>query len=239
MERSDVIDRLDGVPEASAVMARLLAARFSCRAFLPTPVPQDIILRIFEIAQLTPSWCNTQPWQVIVTEGQGTERLRRALYAHAENPGAKVAPDFSPLPNYEGVYLARRRECGGQLYESVGIARGDKDGGRRQGLENYRFFGAPHAAIVTTERELGLYGAVDCGAWIGSFTLVAQSFGVASIPQAALAMHSPFIRDYFGLPEERRVLCGISFGYADEKHAANAFRTRRAEVSEVVRFCER
>jgi nitroreductase len=220
--------------EELAVLAKLLSTRFSCRGFQPTPVPHSVIQRILGVAQLTASWCNSQAWRVVVTEGQGTERFRKALYAHASAQGASAAQyDFSG-PHYTGVYLERRREVGWQLYESVGVARGDRVGAGRQALENFRLFGAPHVAIISTDRDLGTYGAIDCGAYVASFVLIAQSLGVASIPQAALAHHAPFVRDYFNLPDDRRVVCGISFGYQDPDHAANQFRTRRADLAETV-----
>jgi nitroreductase len=91
-------------------------------------------------------------------------------------------------------------------------------------------------AIITTDEALGTYGAVDCGAYVSTFLLAAQSLGVASIPQAALASHSKFVRDYFAIGEDRLVVCGISFGYEDRSHKANGFRTDRASLGEAVRW---
>jgi nitroreductase len=149
-----------------------------------------------------------------------------------------VKPDIAFPREYRGVHLLRRRECGFQLYESVGIARGDRAASARQTLENFRFFGAPHVAIVTTEVELGVYGAIDCGAYVANFVLAAQSLGVATIAQAALAAHSPFIRDFFSLSADRQIVCGISFGYEDTDHPANSFRTSRAPLPEMVTWIE-
>ena len=53
--------------------------------------------------------------------------------------------------------------------------------------------------------------------------LAAKSLGVASIAQAALARHPQFTRQFFGLPEDRRIVCGISFGFEDPAHPANQF----------------
>lgn len=217
------------------VMAKLLSARFGCRGFLPNLVPRSVVHRILTLAQLTASWCNTQPWQLVVTEGAGTERFRRALLDHATvHAGSSPAEFDFPGPQYTGAYLERRREVGWQLYDSVGVSHGDRIGAARQALENFRLFGAPHVAIISTDRDLGAYGAVDCGAYVGNFVLLAQSLGIASIPQAALAHFSPFVRDYFGLRADRRIVCGISFGYQDAGHAANQFRTRRADLEEAV-----
>src|SRR3984885_8363218 len=217
------------------VVAKLLSKRFGCRGFQPNPVARSIIRRIVTLAQLTASWCNSQPWQVVVTEGAGTERFRRALLdqERAQLNSSQAQFDF-PRPQYTGAYLERRREVGWQLYGSVGVTQGDRIGAARQALENFRLFGAPHVAIISTSQDLGVYGAVDCGAYVGNFVLLAQSLGIASIPQAALAQYSPFVREYFNLGADRRIVCGISFGYEDRGHAANQFRTRRANLDEAV-----
>jgi nitroreductase len=187
------------------------------------------------MAQRTASWNNVQPWNVIVTEGQGTERFRAALLARAR-AGDKPVRDF-PFPReYREPYQARRRECGFALYAAVGVQRGDKAGYIRQGLENYRLFGAPHVALISTDEALGVYGAVDCGAYVSTFMLAARALGVASIAQAALASHSDLVRAHFALPEEQRFVCGISFGYADEAHPVNGYRTTRLTGAEAARF---
>ena len=40
--------------------------------------------------------------------------------------------------------------------------------------------------IITTDEALGVYGVLDCGAWVNNFMLAARSLGIASIAQAAL-----------------------------------------------------
>ena len=114
-----------------AVVERLLAERYSCRAFLPKPVPQATIDGILRLAQRTASWCNSQPWHVVVTRGAGTERFRDAIYRHASG-GGEEGPDFPWPREYRGVYLARRRESGFQLYDAIGIGKGDMAARTRQ-----------------------------------------------------------------------------------------------------------
>ena len=89
-------------------------------------------------------------------------------------------------------------------------------------------------AVITNDEALGLYGAVDCGAYVSSFMLAAESFGVATIAQASLVTYGAFVREYLKIPDDRRLICGISFGYEDRDHPANHFRTARAPLSEVV-----
>ena len=215
----------------------LLAGRYSCRAYKPEQVPRATIERILTAAQKTASWCNSQPWQVTITSGGATQKFRDVLYPVAA-AGAPNSGDF-PFPReYRGVYLDRRRESGFQLYNTLGIQRGDKAAYARQAMENFNFFGAPHVAIITTDEALGVYGAVDCGGYVTSFMLAAQALGLATVPQAALAFHSAVVRKHFGMADDRRVVCGISFGFPDGDAKVNSYRTNRAALPEVATFVE-
>lgn len=228
-------DDNDDIGLALPILAELLNDRYSCRAYRPQPVPRASIDRILAMAQRTASWCNSQAWQVFVTGQVATERLRGELLEYARNHPAD--PDFS-WPAYNGVYLERRRECGLQLYRATGVARGDQAAADRQREENFRFFGAPHVAIVTTDEALGIYGAIDCGGYVANFMLAARAMGVACIAQAALAAHPQFWRERLALTPDRKLVCGISFGYEDLAHPANSFRTSRAPVAQAVRWIE-
>ncbi|WP_092807088.1 nitroreductase [Rhodococcus globerulus] len=212
----------------------LLDSRISCRAYADRQVPRDVINEILRLAQKTPSWCNTQPWQVAITEGEGTEKFRAGLGAYVmANPQES---DFEFPREYQGVYKSRRFDCAMALYSSVGIEHGDRAGSGAQTMKNFELFGAPHVAIITTDEALGTYGAVDCGLYVNSFLLAAQSLGVATIPQAALAGCSKFIHEHFGIDDTRKVVCAISFGYADTEHPVNGFRTAREDVDNVVQW---
>jgi nitroreductase len=223
--------------ERIGVLEELLGERFSCRAFRPEPVPRATIERILTAAQKTASWCNSQPWRLEIASGAATRKFRDVIYAAASS-GQPHSGDF-PFPReYRGVYLERRRESGFQLYNSLGIPRGDKTGYARQALENFNFFGAPHVAIVHTDEALGVYGAIDCGGYVTSFMLAAQALGIATIPQAALAFHAELVRKHFGLADDRKVVCGISFGFPDRAHKANNYRTSRAGIADTVTFID-
>lgn len=215
-------------------LERLLDGRWSCRGFLDKQVPRETIEQLLAIAQRTPSWCNTQPWHLEITSGEATVKLREALVASFDGSGT----DFDFPAQYTGVFQQRRRETGWQLYEAVGVEKGDRVASNAQMLKNFEFFGAPHVAILTTEADLGVYGAVDCGLYIDSFLLAAQALGLGAIAQAALAARGPFMREWFGLPDNRKVLCGISFGYADPDHPTATYRTSRADIESAATFVD-
>ena len=179
----------------------LASRRRSCRAFEPTPVARETILRILGVAQKAASWCNSQPWQTIITSGDETVRFREAMRKVATSD-APQRGDFAFPREYRGVYAERPL----------------------------------HVAVVTTDEALGVYGAVDCGAYVANFLLAAEASEIAAVPQASLAFYSDVVREHFGLGSDRKVLCGISLGIANTDHPANSFRTSRAELAEVVSF---
>jgi len=225
--------QIDG--ERIGVLEELLNERFSCRAFLPKPVARATIERVLRVAQRTASWCNSQPWQVVIASGAEKERFRDVMYSAAK-AGGENHGDFPCPREYRGVYLERRRESGFQLYNTLGIVRGDRAAYAKQALENFNFFGAPHVAIIHTDEALGVYGAIDCGGYVSNFMLAAQALGLSTIPQAALAFHSDVVRKHFGLGDDRRVVCGISFGYGDIDHKVNGYRTSRASIPDTATF---
>lgn len=210
----------------------LLQRRASCRGFLPDPVPREVLAEVLAAAQHVPSWCNAQPWQVIACGVEETARLRGDLYAHAQS--AAPASDI-PFPvRYDGAAQERRRACGWQLYEAVGVDKGDRAGSARQMMENYRLFGAPQLLLITTPRNLGPYGVLDCGAFVTAILLGLEARGLGGIAMASLAGHAGFLRARFAIPQDRDLVCGIALGYRDAAHPANGFRTGRAAPDEVI-----
>ena len=123
-----------------------------------------------------------------------------------------------------------------QLYEAVGIERGDKSPGAQTRCARTMPSSAPRMLQSSRRRRnSGAYGALDCGGFITAFCLSAQAQGIATIPQAALAFYSDQVRAFIStIPEDQLVLAAISFGYEDPDHPANNFRTERASSDEMV-----
>ncbi|MBU9456137.1 nitroreductase family protein [Burkholderia multivorans] len=222
-------------PELVA-LDRLTSGRSTCRAYRHTALDRELIRSIVGMAGRSASWCNVQPWQLVVTETpESTERFRQALMqrvaAYPDNESDLPFP-----PSYEGIYRERRRGAGLALYSALGIGPKDSERSAEQALRNFRLFDAPHVAIVTVPAELGPYALVDAGGFVSSFLIAAYAHGVATTPQGALARHARFVREYFGIPDTQHMICGISFGYAEDAHPVNQFRTTRAAVDDLLRF---
>ena len=169
--------------------------------------------------------------------GDAAHELSAAMLANLDGAvGNGAGSDFAFPEDYTGVRRERRRESGWQLYDAVGVARGDREAALVQGLRNFELFGAPHVAVVSSAAELGTYGAVDCGLYVQTFLLAAQALGLGACAQAALAGHAPLLHERLGLGSERKIVCGISFGHPDPDHPTATYRTSRAPLTETVTF---
>ncbi|MBS9721490.1 nitroreductase [Tianweitania sp. BSSL-BM11] len=210
--------------------------RRSFRGFLDTPVPDDVLREVLHDAQCAPSNCNTQPWDVHIVSGAKLTGLSERI--HAENEAGEFTPDFTfEMADFHGVYGERKDAQGKAYYEAMNVMRADKEGRARAAALNYSFFGAPHVALlfmpsfgdnVRTAGDLGMYGQTFL------LSLAARSLG--GIPQTALGFFAGTIREYLGIPDEMKMLFGISFGYPDEVAPGNRMRMDRAPLSESVSF---
>jgi nitroreductase len=223
--------------DLAGAMKQVLVERYSCRSYKSDPVPDEVLRAIFEQSQLTASWCNSQAWEVALVSGAAKRALTGALIEDVTT-NRSGGSDIPPPGEYVGEYLRRRRASGFALYGALGISRDDAARRREQMLENYRFFGAPHVAIIHSPAELGPYGYIDCGGFVANVLNVAQSYGVATIAQAAVVLRPKAVRSVLAIPAERHLVCGISMGYAEPDHPANNFRTERAGFADTVTIFE-
>ena len=57
-------------------VADAVASRYSCRAFLSTPVDDAVVQRILDRARQSPSGGNVQPWHTYVVSGDAMVRFK-------------------------------------------------------------------------------------------------------------------------------------------------------------------
>ncbi len=215
-------------------LAQAWAARSSVRAFRPEPIERRALVEMFAAAQHAPSWCNIQPWHVVVTEPPKTGDLAAAMVAAAKSglPHAEV-----PFPlDYPSPYKERRVACGVALYQSMGIARDDKAARYDAWLRNYGFFDAPHVAVVACDKRLGPYVYIDVGVWLGYLLTAAAALGIDTCPMASVAAYPEPLRAQLPIAETDVVLFGIALGRADAAAPANRTRTTREPVEANVTF---
>ena len=215
-------------------LTELLASRRSVRGFAATPIDHAALHHLFAAAQHAPSWCNIQPWRVVVTEPPFTDELSTIMQKAARS-GLPTSDLPFPL-DYPEPYLAHRRACGFALYNAMGIARDDKAARYDAWLRNYAFFGAPHVAIVAADRRLFPYALIDVGVWLGAVLALAADMGIDTCPMASVAAYPKALRAKLPIADTDAILFGLALGKADDAAAANTCRTTRDPVDANVTF---
>ena len=131
-----------------------VASRYSCRAFLPKPVPEKIVREIIERAARAPSAGNMQPWRVYAIAGRRVEELKALLAPRMATELPKgEGTDYTIYPEpLTEPYKTRRFTVGDLLYQSIGVTREDKSSRYKQYSRNYQFFGAPVALFFAREK---------------------------------------------------------------------------------------
>ncbi|MDZ7645540.1 MAG: nitroreductase [Woeseiaceae bacterium] len=210
--------------------------RHTTRGFKPDPVPDELLREILETARHAPSNCNTQPWFLTIVSGDARDRLEKALVSEIRS-GKKPSPAFQPGDrNLEGVYRERQVACAVRYYQTMGIERHEKDKRDALMLRNWQFFGAPHTAFLSMPLTMGPVNAVDIGIYLQTLMLLMVERGLASCPQGALAFFPDPVREIAGIPDDHGILCGLSFGYADEAATINQARMDRDPLDRTVRL---
>lgn len=212
----------------------IVDSRASLRAFLPRQVEQDLLDRIFSVAQRAPSNCNTQPWITHVVSGEKLESLRTQMPERFMS--GNFSMDFPYDGAYDGVYKERQHAAAQALYDSVNIAREDKAARHEQFMRNFTFFDAPHVAFLFLPEPFGLREAADLGMYAQTLMLAFTAHGLGSCPQTALSFQADYVREQLGVDASNKLLFGISFGYPDPEAPANTCRTDRATLPDCVFF---
>jgi nitroreductase len=215
-----------------------VASRYSCRAFLPTPIPEATVRDIVERAARAPSAGNMQPWRVYALAGKRVEELKTLLAPRmaTELPRGEGAEyPIYPEPVTE-PYNARRFEVGDLLYKALHIPREDKPARYRQYSRNYQFFGAPVALFFARERAHGPAQWADIGGYLQTVCLLARGHGLHTCPQQAWVSFNRTVRKFLNLPSHLMIYSGMALGYADESAAINSWRSPREPLDAFASF---
>ena len=226
-------------PDAAKTVEEAIVSRRAVRAFLPQEVPQDLVMRLLDLAARAPSGSNIQPWQVLVLTGAPLAALGEELRALAlsGDPGNEA---YAYYPRqWREPYISRRRKVGWDLYSSLGIGRADKDKLAAQAARNFIFFDAPVGLFFTIDKDMEVGSWLDYGMFLENLMLAARGFGLGTCPQAAFNKYGHVITQRLGIPDDRMLVCGMGLGYPDMSVPENNFPTEREPAASFTRFIDR
>ena len=214
-----------------------VATRFACRAYLPTPVPEQTVRDILERAARAPSGGNLQPWRVHALAGQKLEQLKALVRARPELlPRGEGAEYNIYPPDLQEPFRGRRTQVGAALYQSIGVAREDRPGRYRQFGRNFEFHGAPVGLLFCIDRGMGPPQWSDLGMYIVTVMLLAREQGLHSCGLEAWTHWHQTVYSFLDLPPDSMLFCGLALGFADLAAPINAWRAPREPLAAFATF---
>jgi nitroreductase len=208
--------------------------RKSIRGYKPDPVPKEVLRQILELASRAPSAMNTQPWEFTVLTGEVLENVRRC-YIELLNSGAPPNPEHVVVgwPK-ESVYRERQVDLAKQLFQLMDIPREDKEKRAKWLERGFRYFDAPAAIIISTDRCLSESGPLlDIGSLTQSICLTALHFGLGTCIEDQGTMYPDVLREYAHIPDSKRIVIAIAIGYPDWDFPANKLEAEREPTENV------
>jgi nitroreductase len=214
-----------------------VTSRYSCRAFLPTPVPEATVRDILERAGRAASGGNVQPWRVHALAGKKLEALRAIVRSRLDELPRFEGAEYDIYPrDLKEPYESRRHRSGVMLYQSVGVTREDRAGRYRQYARNFLFYDAPVGMFFSIDRSMGPPQWSDLGGYIQTVMLLARDCGLHSCAQEAWTHLHKTLPPFLGLPPEYILFCGMALGHADPDAPINNWRSPREPLEGFASF---
>lgn len=207
--------------------------RRSIRGYKPRPVSKEVVLEILAAANWSPSWADTQPWEVFVAGGDALVRIRERFLARFDE-GVAMANDVPRPQDWPPGPKQRMLDFVEDRCAVLGVVPGDEAARAASMRRNFEFFDAPVVAFLCLHRELTPWSYFDMGLYAQSLMLAAMQHGVGSVIAVNFAAYPDIIHEELEVPDEYVVLIGIALGYEDPDDTANKCRSIRRPVEEAV-----
>jgi nitroreductase len=214
-----------------------IETRMSVRGFTDQAVEPSLLSEVVATARWSPSYKNSQPWEVMIVSGDRKQQLSEMLIGLLE-AGEEPTPDLpepGPWPEREKaridhLYASRKEATGLDLNDPKIIVAAKK--------ANFRFYNAPHGIFLYQDASLSSWSLFDLGLFAQSLMLAAHARGLGTVPQAFLTDYAAQTKEFLGIDANKRLVLGLSIGYPDPESPANQMRTDRMEVEELLTWAE-
>jgi nitroreductase len=212
-----------------------LEERQSCRAFVQKKVSKGLLEKVLKAANRSPSYMNSQPWELFVVTGSEKDALAKQLYDQAA-AGALPAQDLPPPKDWPAALERRFKEHRLRRFKAIGVDPENAEQVREGFLKNFQFFNAPCVVFVGMERSAIAWSVFDLGLFVHGFLLAAHAEGLACCIQASVMAYPDTVRKELQIPDNICLPLAISVGYPDRDSRANQCRSLRRDVDEFVRW---
>ena len=203
----------------------LMKERHSCRKFQSKPIPEAILKDIISISLASPSWCNSQPWNIYVASGNTIEEIRKEWMAKGKE---KVKGYADIAPGHRTDYSERSQKTMAEFFKASEKLPNPEEFNE----SNYRLFSAPTMVYLTLNKGHSKYSVLDLGVIEMAIMLAAKDHGVDSIPAYMTIMYPDVLRKHLKISDKEDIVIGIALGY-EEKCALNDHRSVKLNLEDV------
>ncbi|MDI6801897.1 MAG: nitroreductase [Thermodesulfovibrionales bacterium] len=156
-----------------------IRTRMSIRKFRPEPIQKEILMDIINTAKWSPSYKNSQPWEVAIVSGAKKDELSKRLIEVFEK-GEKPMPDIPEPASWPPQIEMRIKELFRKRGEKFGLDFSDPEYIKKAKIANFRFYNAPHGIFLFQDASLPLWSLFDIGLFAQSLMLAAHANGLGS-----------------------------------------------------------
>lgn len=218
-------------------MIEAIYKRRSIRKFKPDPVSKEVIVKVLEAGCRAPSAINNQPWEFIVLTGEVLDRLKAAYIEQLTRQEPPHAEHRLVSWSNDSIYRKRQVELAKALFKLMDISREDKEKRDAYLQSGYRFYDAPVAIFLLTDKSLNYEGPLlDLGAVMQTICLAALHFGLGTCIEDQGVEYPQVLREMLQIPENKRIFISIAIGYPDWDYPVNSLVSSRASLDDNTRW---
>jgi nitroreductase len=213
-------------------VSHAIRERRSVRAFLPDPVPAEVVRHLLDLARWAPSWGNSQDWNAYVLDGATLEVVKAAFQQLAEED-APSAADLPRPPREWPAYLAERMSIPRPSAESLNASAASPG----DGPGPFQLWGAPTLLLFAVDADLEpTYACFDAGLIVQTLCLAAEDRGFSSCIMAMAVRYADILHALIPQAAGQRFVIGVALGLADHNAVINRGDRRRVEIEQWATF---
>ncbi|MQS76217.1 nitroreductase [Companilactobacillus halodurans] len=206
--------------------------RHSIRNYSDKKVDPDIIRKIVEIAQKSPSWVDSQPTKVYVAKGKALDNIRTA-YQKNDQAKIKSQPDL-PVMHRED-WNERTQENMQQWRHEIVHHFDDFDQAHTQMTgASVNLYHAPVILFITIPKNSSQWSIFDAGLFSQTLMLAAKNEGLDTIPNYTSVRFPDVVRKEISIPDDETLVVGVALGYASDQ-TINSFESSRKPVADILK----
>jgi nitroreductase len=216
-----------------------IRSRRSIRSFKSDPVPREVLEKLLEVCVWAPSTSNMQPWDLAVLGGkvieEAKDRLVERVKAEWDSSRGTFRHTNPDIPNLELIepYLNRALALRNHI-DSHQFPPGTEDLDKKRRaylLYGSRFYGAPNAIILYTDKAICPKTIPDIGIMAQTIALAALEYGLGTCLMGMAVYWPDLFRDLLRIPESKLIGLAIAIGYPDSQALVNTFKRTREPLN--------